>query len=240
MTAVVVITGGAAGIGRAIADAVVASGARAILWDVDAQRLETARNELGEKVRVERVDVSDAATVQEAMGRIGDDWAPTHLVNNAGIIGRRMSLVDIDPAEVDRVFGINVRSAFIVTQAFLRARADHPEAAIVNLSSIAAGNGGAAGNAVYAASKGALQSLTFAMARELAPAIRVNALAPGIIDTDIQKDVFADRAEMDARAATIPLHRLGEAADVAEAAAWLLFRAAYTTGEVVTVSGGRK
>ncbi|WP_312410162.1 SDR family NAD(P)-dependent oxidoreductase [Shinella sp.] len=240
MNAVVLVTGGAAGIGRAIADAVIAGGARAILWDVDAQRLEKARNALGDRVRVECVDVSDAAAVDEAIARIGDDWAPTHLVNNAGIIGRRMPLIDIDPAEVDRVLGINVRSAFVVTRAFLRARAEHPDAAIVNLSSIAASNGGAAGNAVYAASKGALQSLTFAMARELAPAIRVNALAPGIIDTDIQKDVFADRAEMDARAATIPLHRLGDAADVAEAAAWLLFRAAYTTGEVVTVSGGRK
>lgn len=240
MTAVVLVTGGAAGIGRAIADAVAIEGARAILWDVDAQRLEKARAELGDKVRTQRVDVSDTDAVDAASAELRDDWAPTHLVNNAGIIGRRMTLAEIDPDEVDRVLGINVRSAFVVTRAFLRARAERADAAIVNLSSIAAGNGGAAGNAAYAASKGALQSLTFAMARELAPAIRVNALAPGIIDTDIQKDVFADRDEMNTRIATIPLHRLGEAVDVAQAAVWLLFRATYTTGEVMTVSGGKK
>ncbi len=240
MTPVVLVTGGAAGIGRAIADAVVAEGARAVLWDVDSQRLDKAKAQLGDKVRVARVDVSDTDAVDAAAAELGSDWAPTHLVNNAGIIGRRMTLAEIDPAEVDRVLGINVRSAFVVTRAFLRVRAAHSNAAIVNLSSIAAGNGGAAGNSVYAASKGAMQSLTFAMARELAPAIRVNALSPGIIDTDIQKDVFADRDEMNTRVAAIPLQRLGEASDVAEAAAWLLFRAAYTTGEVITVSGGKK
>lgn len=240
MTAVVLITGGAAGIGRAIADAVAAEGGRAILWDVDAQRLQKARAELGNKVRTQRVDVSDTDAVDAASAELRDDWAPTHLVNNAGIIGRRMTLAEVDPAEVDRVLAVNVRSAFVATRAFLRMRAERTDAAIVNLSSIAAGNGGAAGNAAYAASKGALQSLTFAMARELAPAIRVNALAPGIIDTDIQKDVFADRDEMNTRIATIPLHRLGEAVDVAQAAVWLLFRATYTTGEVMTVSGGKK
>ncbi|TKT76380.1 SDR family oxidoreductase [Aquamicrobium sp. LC103] len=235
------ITGGAAGIGRAIADAAVAGGARAVLWDVDAARLEAAQEALGDKALTANVDVSDPACVESAAaGLSGAGWKPTHLVNNAGIIGRRMTLDAIDPAEVDRVLAINVRSAFVVTGAFLNRRADHPKAAIVNLSSIAASNGGAAGNAAYAASKGALQSLTLAMARELAPGIRVNALAPGIIDTDIQKDVFADRSEMEERATTIPLHRLGTAGEVAEAAVWLLFSAPYTTGEVITISGGRK
>ncbi|MEO9337680.1 SDR family oxidoreductase [Mesorhizobium sp. SB112] len=239
--AVVLITGGAAGIGRAIADAAVAGGARVVLWDLDEARLETAQTKFGDQAITAKVDVSDSAAVDRAAADLAESgWVPTHLVNNAGIIGRRMALDAIDPAEIDRVLAVNVRSAFVVSSAFLNRRADHPKAAIVNLSSIAANNGGAAGNAAYAASKGAIQSLTLAMARELAPAIRVNALAPGIIDTDIQKDVFADRSEMESRVASIPLRRLGTADEVAEAVIWLLFSAPYTTGEVITVSGGRK
>ena len=92
MTPVVLVTGGAAGIGRAIADAVVTDGARAILWDVDAQRLDKAQTDLGDKVRIARVDVSDTDAVDAASGELCGDWAPTHLVNNAGIIGRRMTL----------------------------------------------------------------------------------------------------------------------------------------------------
>ena len=108
------------------------------------------------------------------------------------------------------------------------------------MSSIAGTNGGAPGHAVYGATKAALLALTCAMARDLAPEIRVNALAPGIIDTDIQKTVFADRDALRAAASGIPLGRVGSPDEVAEAAEWLLFAAPYVTGETIRVGGGRK
>lgn len=237
--ATVLVTGAAAGIGRAIADAANAAGARVLAWDVAEHAVVAATPP--KRIRMARVDVSDGAQVEAAMAEAAaSGWAPTHLVNNAGIVGGRMGFDAMEPAEIDRVLAVNVRGPLLVTSAFLRARAAHPAAAIVNMASIAGENGGAPGHAVYGASKGALLALTQAMARDLAPSVRVNALMPGIIDTEIQKDVFASRADMEGRAASIPLGRIGTAADVAEAALWLLFSAAYTTGESLSVAGGRR
>lgn len=237
--ATVLVTGAAAGIGHAIAAAAAAAGARVLAWDVAERGIAGATPTA--RIRAARVDVSDGAQIESAMAEaVSGGWAPTHLVNNAGVLGRRMPLDAMEPAEIDRVLAVNLRGPLLVTSAFLRGRAPHPAAAIVNMASIAGENGGAPGHAVYGASKGALLALTRAMARDLAPSIRVNALMPGIIDTDIQKDVFASRDEMEGRAASIPLARIGTAKEVAEAALWLLFSAAYTTGDALSVSGGRR
>lgn len=235
---VVLITGGARGIGRAIADEVVARGAAVILWDIDAAALAEAGSALGSAAHVATLDISDAESVARAEAAL--PLTPTHLVNNAGILGRAMSFDAMDVVEIDRVMGINLRGTLLVTSAFLRVRQPHPSAAIVNMASIAAMNGGATGRAVYGASKGAMLALTAAMARDLAPDLRVNALAPGIIDTEIQTTLFADRDALEATTAGIPLARLGEAREVAEAAAWLLLAAPYVSGETIRVAGGRK
>lgn len=234
--AVVLITGGAAGIGLEIARAVTARGARALIWDIDAARLAAVANALPGCVPV-LADISDPKTVTQA---IAQGPRPTHLVNNAGILGPDMALDAADAHAIDRVLAVNLRGTLLVTSAFLNARAEHPAAAIVNISSIAGINGGAPGRAVYAATKGAMLALTQAMARDLAPELRVNALAPGIIDTEIQTAIFPDRAALEATAAAIPLARLGQPAEVAKAAAWLLFDAPYITGEVIRIAGGRK
>ena len=235
-TATVLITGGAAGIGLEIARAVTARGAKALIWDIDAARLAVVATELPGCVAL-RADVSDADSVAQA---IAQGPAPTHLVNNAGILGPDMALDAADAAVIDRVLAVNLRGTFLVTSAFLNARAGHDTAAIVNMSSIAGINGGARGRAVYGATKGALLALTQAMARDLAPSLRVNALAPGIIDTEIQAGLFADRAALEATTAGIPASRLGQPSEVAAAAAWLLFDAAYVSGEIIRVAGGRK
>ncbi|ACL56449.1 SDR family NAD(P)-dependent oxidoreductase [Methylobacterium nodulans] len=239
--AVILVTGGASGIGRAIVEAALASGARAVAWDVDAAGLAACAEACGDRLRTARVDVSDESAVAGAMAELaGSAWAPTHLVNNAGIIGRRMALAEMDPAEIDRVLAVNLKSVLYCTRAFLSGRAPHPAAAILNLSSIAARTGGMPGNALYATTKGAIASLTVAAAKELAPAIRVNALAPGVIDTPIQGDVFGDRGKVAEIASSIPLRRPGTAAEVAAAALWLLSpAAAYVTGTIVDVAGGR-
>ena len=237
--ATVLITGAAAGIGLAIARRVLDLGAQVWLWDRDAAALAMAQDALGPRARSLATDVADAAAVARAEAALAH-MPPTHLVNNAGILGRPMALDAMDPDEIDRALAVNIRGTLLVTAAFLRARALHPQAAIVNMSSIAGMNGGAPGHAVYGATKAALLALTAAMARDLAPEIRVNGLAQGIIDTDIQKTVFADRAALQATAASIPLGRIGTPDEVACAAEWLLLGASYVSGEIIRVGGGRK
>ena len=238
--ATVIVTGGASGIGRAIVDALVVVGARVIVWDIDAPQLARCADRHGAAVHTDIVDVSDPRAVDAATARLDAAFAPTHLVNNAGVIGKRMLFADMDPEEIDRVLAINLKSVLFCTRAFLSRRAPHASAAIVNLSSIAARTGGMPGNALYATTKGAIASLTVAAAKELAPDIRVNALAPGIIDTPIQGDVFADRAEAGRVAKSIPLQRLGSPGEVAAAALWLLSPASsYLTATVIDVAGGR-
>ncbi|MCF3642064.1 SDR family oxidoreductase [Rhizobium sp. TRM95111] len=237
--ACVLITGGARGIGFAIARNVVSRGDRVILFDADAAALDAALHTLGTSARGSAIDVSDAAAIKAATAEHAGDWTPTHLVNNAGILGRKMAFDQMDADEVDRVLSVNLRGLLLATSAFLATRRAHPSAAIVNMSSIAGFNGGAPGLSVYGATKGAILALTRAMARDLAPDIRVNALAPGIIETDMQKGVFASGAAMREVVAAIPQKRLGTPGDVAEAAIWLLFGAPYSTGETIRISGGR-
>ncbi|MGO4853559.1 SDR family NAD(P)-dependent oxidoreductase [Phaeovulum sp. W22_SRMD_FR3] len=236
--AVVLITGGARGIGYAVAERCVARGARVILWDVDAEALRSAARSLGPLAFAQRVDIADAHAVEAAEAAL--PHAPTHLVNNAGILGRAMAFDAMQAEEIDRALAINLRGTLLVTAAFLRAKAPCDGASILNMSSIAGMNGGAKGHAVYGATKGAMLALTAAMARDLAPELRVNALAPGIIDTEIQTQLFADRAALEATTAGIPQARLGTADEVAEAAEWLLFGAGYVSGETLRVAGGRK
>ena len=236
MTARVLITGGAKGIGLAIAHRAVSRGSEVVLWDVDSVALGAALKALGQGATGQLVDISDTASVNDALAKA----PPTHLVNNAGVMDKQMAFDAVLPEEVDRVLSVNIRGTLIVTSAFLRNRVPHPQAAIVNMSSIAGINGGAKGHAVYGATKGAMLALTAAMARDLAPDVRVNAIAPGIIDTDIQTMLFPDRAGLEQTVSGIPAGRLGQPDDVAEAAEWLLFGASYVTGEVIRVSGGRK
>ncbi|AUC56664.1 oxidoreductase (plasmid) [Sagittula sp. P11] len=235
MTATVLITGAGSGIGLAVAQRVVARGARAILWDISGQALTAAQQELGAAVETAVVDVSDAGAIAGAPLE-----GVTHLVNNAGVLGQRMEWGALDAEHLQGILDVNVVGLMMVTQAFMKARVPHPQAAIVNLSSIAGENGGAPGFAAYGASKGAIMALTRAMARDFAPDLRVNALAPGIIDTPIQDAVMTAPNARAQAAEGIPLGRLGTADEVAGTAEWLLFDAPYVTGEILKVAGGRR
>ncbi len=238
---VVLVTGGASGIGKAVADGLVGLGAKVAVWDIREDRLAECRARHGDRVLTQSVNVSDKSAVDAAAAEIAAKWGGIdHLLNNAGIIGQRMTVEQYDEAELDRVLSVNLKSVFHVSSAFVRMPRTSVDRSIVNLSSIAARTGGMVGNIAYATTKGAISSFTYALAKELAPHVRVNALAPGVIDTEIQKDVFADPANIDAMANLIPLKRLGTAEEVADAAIWLLSRdAAYITGVVLDVSGGR-
>ena len=236
--AVVLATGAASGIGLAVARACVTQGAQVWMWDRDPEVIAAAAA-LGEAARAVVVDIADEDGVAAAEAALVQ-LPPTHLVNNAGMVGRAMRFDAMVARDIERVLAVNITGTLLVTAAFLRAKATHPGAGIVNMASIAGLNGGAPGLAVYGATKGAIIALTSAMARDLAPALRVNALAPGIIDTGMQNEIFADRDAMQAQSAAIPLARIGTAEEVAEAAIWLLFGAPYVSGETIRVGGGRK
>ncbi|MBC2886384.1 SDR family oxidoreductase [Ochrobactrum sp. CM-21-5] len=238
---VILITGGASGIGRAIAEKLIALKAKVAVWDVNGERLKEISAKHGDRVLTRIVDVSDKKAVDAAAGHVAAQWGGIdHLVNNAGIIGQRMTVKEFDSDKLDRVLAVNLKSVFYVSSAYLNNLGTNAQKSVIGLSSIAGRTGGMVGNIAYATTKGALASYTYALAKELAPQIRVNALAPGVIDTEIQQDVFADPANIAKMADLIPLKRLGTADEVADAAIWLLSPgAAYITGVVLDVSGGR-
>jgi NAD(P)-dependent dehydrogenase (short-subunit alcohol dehydrogenase family) len=213
----VLVTGGASGIGRAVTDKLVGLGAKVAVWDINAERLAECQAIHGDRVLTATVNVAEQSSVETAMETLVTSFGGIdHLLNNAGIIGQRMTVEDMNEPELDRVLGVNLKSAFYVSSAFIRAPSSRDDRSVVNLS------------------------FTVALAKELAPKARVNALAPGVINTEIQQDVFADPANIEAMANMIPLKRLGTAAEVADAAVWLLSgEASYITGVVVDVSGGR-
>jgi 3-oxoacyl-[acyl-carrier protein] reductase len=187
----------------------------------------------------QKVDVRDGAACEAAVERLVEQWqAIDVLVNNAGVT-RDNLLGLLADADVRTVLDTNVGGAFNVTRAVVPHMMHRRSGAIVNLSSVAAGKGGR-GQTTYAASKGALEAFTRALAVELAPrGIRVNAVSPGVIDTAIHaKAGMPDRAER--FRALIPMGRAGSADEVARVILWLLSdEASYVTGALVPVGGGR-
>jgi 2-keto-3-deoxy-L-fuconate dehydrogenase len=228
-----IVTGGASGIGAAVVDLLRVRGGRVIVFDRDVEPGDYAI----------RVDVTDAvgvdAAVREAMQRLG---GLDVLVNNAGI-GAAGTVADNDDEEWHRVFDVNVVGMVRVTRAALPALLESSQAAIVNTCSVAA-TAGLPQRALYSATKGAVLSLTLAMAADhVGDGIRVNCVTPGTADTpwvgrllDAAEDPQAERAALEARQ---PMGRLVSAAEVAEAIAYLASpAAASTTGTVLAVDGG--
>ena len=163
--------------------------------------------------------------------------------NNAGIVEKASKFVDIAPERLERILAINTIGAFIAAQEAVRrmsTRLGGRGGVIVNMSSMAAKLGGSNESTDYATAKGAIDSLTIGLAKELAPeGIRVNAVRPGLIDTDIQRDFgVGDRVGKNKH--LVPLQRGGTAEEVAEAVLWLCSdRASYCTGLLLDVAGGR-
>ena len=232
-----VVTGGSRGIGRAIAYKLASMGADiAVIYAGNAEAAETvcrrSAEETGVKARAYQCDVADFTAVKETLARIRSDFGTVHiLVNNAGIT-RDGLLAIMKEEDYDAVVDTNLKGAFNMIRhcagLFIRNR----EGCIINITSVA-GLMGNAGQCNYSASKAGLIGLTKSAARELAPkGIRCNAIAPGFIATDMTGSQ-TDNPLL----GTIPLGRMGEPEDVAEAAAYLA-AAKYVTGEVLRVDGG--
>jgi NAD(P)-dependent dehydrogenase (short-subunit alcohol dehydrogenase family) len=242
---ILVVTGGGRGIGAQTARLAAGRGyAVAVNYRENRDAAESLVRELGAKAIAVQGDVASEAdvvrlfeTVDRALGRV------TALVNNAGIVDRGTRGADMTAARIARMFAINVTGSFLCAREAVKrmsTRLGGAGGAIVNLSSIAARLGGAGEYVDYAASKGAIDTFTVGLAKELGPeGIRVNAVRPGVIRTEIHL-ASGDPARVERIGATAPLQRPGEAEEVARAILWLLSdEASYTTGALVDVSGGR-
>jgi glucose 1-dehydrogenase len=243
---VAIVTGGARGIGLAIAKRYVTEGAKVVIADIDGAAGEAAAGALGSPhcsfVRTDVGDRQDADQAVAAAFRLFDGL--DILVNNAGIV-HGADFLDLEEADFDRVLRINLKGAFLVGQAAARrmvvqVRAGKPPGAIINMSSINAVV--AIPNQVpYCVSKGGLAQLTKVMALSLAPyGIRVNAIGPGSIMTDILKAVGTDREAKRKILARTPLGRIGDPEEIASIAVFLAGGdSSYISGQTVYADGGR-
>jgi glucose 1-dehydrogenase len=241
---VAIVTGAARGIGLAIAKRYVAEGARVTIADIDAAAGEAAARALS-NARFLATDVGDAANAQSAIAETCRAFGDLDiLVNNAGII-HAADFLDLAEADFDRVLRVNLKGAFLVGQAAARrmvaqVKAGKPPGTIVNMSSINAVVA-IANHTPYCISKGGIDQLTKVMALSLAPhGIRVNAIGPGSIMTDILKAVATDKEAKRRLLARTPLGRIGEPDEIASIAVFLASsEASYMTGETIYADGGR-
>ena len=246
---VLVVTGGGRGIGAAIARQAAAQGYRvAVNYLRDRKSAESVVVEIasaGAKAVAIAGDVSKTADVTRLFDETATQLGPvTHVVNNAGMTGRSSRLDAADEATIRACIDLNVTGSILVAREACRRMArghGGKGGAIVNISSGAASLGSPNEYVWYAASKGAIDSFTIGLAKEVAEdGIRVNAVAPGLIETEIHELSAGDGARMERIRPTIPLKRIGAPEEVAEAVLFLLSDAAsYITGAVLRVAGGR-
>ena len=240
---VAIVTGGANGIGRACASAFAAEGAAVVVADIDGeagpaavQAIETG----GGQALFVKTDVGDAGQVQRLIERTLARFGRLDvLINNAGII-RTADFLEISEADFDAVLRVNLKGVFLVGQAAARVMVKQGKGAIVNMSSTNAVV--AIPNQVpYATSKGAVNQLTKVMALALADkGVRVNAIGPGSIMTELLQTVMSDAGARQKILSRTPLGRCGEPAEVARVALFLASDdASYLTGQCIYPDGGR-
>ncbi|MDR5822204.1 3-oxoacyl-ACP reductase FabG [Caballeronia sp. LZ043] len=241
---VAIVTGGARGIGAAIGERLAMEGARVAVVDRDgagagaqADKLQT----MGVEARAYAVDVTDEASVNDMVEAVADTWGSVHLlVNNAGFT-RDMRITKMGVGDWDSVVDVILKGAFLCTRAVLPHMTAEGQrwGRIVNISSRA--HLGNPGQANYSAAKAGLIGFTRAMSLENGRfGVTVNAIAPGIIDTQAVRDLPHYDKVREAAEKTTPVPRMGNPSDVADAVAFLLSeRASYVSGDLLHVSGGR-
>ncbi len=248
MTKIAIITGGSRGIGAATARLAAAAGYDICVNyagdEAAAHKVAGDIEKLGRRAMPFQADVGDEAAVKAMFEEVDREFGPvTALVNNAGIVDLPQPVAEMTAARLQQMFATNILGCFLCArEAVLRmsTRYGGSGGAIVNLSSVAAVLGSPGQYVDYAASKGAIDAMTIGLAREVAnEGVRVNAVRPGIIDTDIHASGgVPDRVAK--LKDTIPMKRPGSAEEVAETIVWLMSdKASYCAGAIIDVTGGR-
>ena len=234
---VAIVTGAARGIGRAIAEAFAAEGAKVALWDVLADEVAEAAGELGDSALGQVVDITETGQVKDAIALVLEKFGAIHiLVNNAGIT-RDNLLMRMKDDDWDRVLDVNLKGMFICCREVSRPMSKNRWGRIINISSVV-GLIGNPGQVNYAASKAGVVGLTKTLAKELSSrGVTANVIAPGFIETQMTAELPPQ--VKDAYFKRIPLGRLGRPEEIADLAVFLASpKADYITGEVIAVDGG--
>ncbi|MCZ6515053.1 MAG: 3-oxoacyl-ACP reductase FabG [Acidobacteria bacterium] len=238
------VTGGSSGIGRATAEKLAELGARVAINYRKNQAgaeaaVETIKKNGGEAFAV-RADVAKAAEVERMVEAVRGKWGKIDiLINNAGDLIRRTMLAEMTEEFWDLTMDLNFKSVFLCVKATWEEMRDRKSGIIINITSVAARNGGGPGAAAYAASKGGVLTYTKSLAKELAPhGIRVNAVAPGVIATPFHEK-YSSAEQMERFRAMVPLGRIGTSEETADVVVFLACRESrYMAGETVEVNGG--
>jgi NAD(P)-dependent dehydrogenase (short-subunit alcohol dehydrogenase family) len=236
---VAVITGGAAGIGLAVATRMLASGGRVVLWDRDASALAAARGTLGARCATRALDIADADAVAHAAGDATREYGRVDaLVCSAGITGPNVALADYPIGEWKRVFDVNVHGLFYCNRAIVPAMVARDYGRIVNIASVA-GKEGNPNASAYSASKAAVIGLTKSLGKELAKTgVRVNCVTPAAVRTAIFDQMTEQHIAF--MLSKIPMGRFGTVDEIAALVCWLASEeCSFSTGAVFDLSGGR-
>ncbi|MEC8990106.1 MAG: SDR family NAD(P)-dependent oxidoreductase [Candidatus Latescibacterota bacterium] len=231
------VTGGARGIGAAICTCFSAEGAKVAVADIDTEGAAAMAATLSSGSFSLPLDVANVAACRAGVTKVIEEFGHIDiLVNNAGHLVFTTAQ-DCDEETWDRLLAINLRGPFFCAQAVMPHMQDRGKGVIINMSSLAAKNGGIAAGPPYSAAKAGVSNLTVHLARILAPhGVRVNAIAPGVIDTQMTRGLSPDHAAL---AQQIPLGSKGHPEDVARCALFLASDdATHITGEIVDVNGG--
>lgn len=245
---IALVTGAGRGIGREVCRVLASQGCTIAASDIDAEAATRTASELpGEGHAGFGADVSDERAVDALLAAVEEQLGPVAvLVCNAGKLllheGRRPLVVETTLANWQDMLGVNATGTFLCSRAFLRHRIERPveHGRIITFSSVSAQLGGYNASAAYIAAKAAIIGLTKAIAREAAPhGITANVVSPGLIDTDMMRLAAGGAGTTPASTANVPLGRLGQPDDVAQAVAFLASPAsAYVTGTTLDVNGG--
>ncbi|MFP4005268.1 MAG: SDR family NAD(P)-dependent oxidoreductase [Candidatus Hadarchaeia archaeon] len=238
-----IVTGGGSGIGKGIALRFAKEGADVVIADLDIAGAETVRDEvkeIGQEALAVKTDVSDASSVDKLVEKTMKEFDGIDiLVNNAGVYVQK-PIHDTQEEEWDRVLDVNLKGTFLLTKKVTEKMLDNDiEGKIINIASIA-GATGYQNSSAYCSSKGGMISLTKELGQELAPkGINVNAIGPGVIETDMTRDLLKDEDVKSQLLSMTPRGRIGKPEDIASAAVYLASDDAdFVVGETIFVDGG--
>lgn len=234
-----IVTGGAKGIGRAIVEELAKMNINVIAnyktSEKEAKQLQEELKNKGYNIEIYKADVSKREEVKKLVKYAEDKFGDIDiLINNAGIAQHKM-FSDVTDEEWNKIITTNLYSAFCMTQEVLPNMVHRKQGCIINISSIF-GMVGASCESIYSVSKAGIDGMTKSLAKELGPSnIRVNSIAPGIIDTDMNNDL--SKEDIQDIVEQIPLEKIGKTVDIAKCVKWLI-EDGFTTGQIISPNGG--